>query len=238
MKKPYKVKLHSLFLPILVLVAFVTPLINQSAFSSDVVRNLLVEMKEDKWKLLSYSSIPANVVTFKEEVMTLEVKNSASPIIYPLPQGLVIKSISLDLFIDGEISLDKVKQGQKGADDFRFRLGLVYEGEQTLNFFQRAVAPKWITEMHALAGKNQGVDKIIFFNTYQDSTLAGQSRVHPLSDLLIENFSLLVGDDKAWQSITINEVPKGRVLGLWLSSDGDDTNSSYEIRLKKLTLRY
>lgn len=222
-----------------ILITLLTSLLfTKSASSSEVVRNLMVELKKDKWKLLTYSSIPANSVTFDSDVMNLGVNNSASPVIYPLPQGLNIKGISFELFVDGKISLDKIQQGKKGADDFRFRIGLVYEGKETLNFFQRAIAPKWITEMHALAGEGQGVDKIIFFNTYQDSSIAGQSRIHPLSDLLIENFTILINSENSWQSVTVNEIPDGKVLGLWLSSDGDDTNSSYNVKLRKLSLRY
>ncbi len=93
-------------------------------------QDILPASHPESWHLLSYSGIPSNRVNFIESGMQIIVQGSASPIIYPLQKPAVLKEISLDLAINGEINLQGKEQGTRGADDFLFRLGIVYEGKK------------------------------------------------------------------------------------------------------------
>ena len=189
----------------------------------------------DQWLLLKYSSLEPNKVSFFENRLKIEVAGSASPVIYPFQNPRVLESISLNLKVNGSLNLDDQLQGSSGVDDFVFRLGVVYEGDQTLNFFQRAIAAKWVKTLFDLAPDDAGVDHIAFFNVYSDGRLAGKERYHPASRLMKEMFVESVSEGN---TVTLEWTPdkSKRVLGLWISSDGDDTNSSYFVEISELRL--
>ena len=187
------------------------------------------------WQQLKYSSIPPNAVRFVDGRMTIAVNKSASPLIYPLARPTVLKQVTATLTIKGDLNLAGQSQGEKGADDFLFRLGVVYEGERRMNMFQRAIAPSWIKTLYDLAPNGTGVDSIAFYNVYSDARLTGQKRTHPASDLMKEYF-VQSRSDSGHVNMIIQPNPNRRVLGLWLSSDGDDTSSTYSVEIQNLAL--
>ena len=82
------------------------------------------------WQVLSFSKIPQNKVEFKADGMSIDVKSSAGPIVYPLKSAVMVNEVELELEVDGKIKLDPKKvQGEKGFDDYLFRVGLVLEGK-------------------------------------------------------------------------------------------------------------
>ena len=172
---------------------------------------------------------------FSKNSLRIDVDGSASPIIYPFETPRSLHSISLDLKVDGSLNLNDQLQGSSGGDDFVFRLGVVYEGDQTLNFFQRAIAAKWVKTLFDLAPDGTGVDHIAFFNVFSDHRLAGEERYHPASELMKEMFVEPVMEG---ETVSLKWAPDTdkRVLGLWISSDGDDTDSSYSVEISQLKL--
>jgi hypothetical protein len=190
------------------------------------------------WHVLTFRKITPNVVNFGAEGLKVAVKSSASPIIYKLPSVTEVETIRVQGRIKGglKIDLSKIKQGDKGHDDFVMRVGLVVPGEKKLNFFQRQIAPKWVLQLHALAPKNSGVDRIEFFNMYSDDRLKGQSRKHPLSDLLFENFVWSSPSSTKDFDVQYTLPKKLQAAAVWLSIDGDDTQSDYSIEITSLQL--
>jgi hypothetical protein len=198
-----------------------------------------LEIDPNHFEILSFSSIVPNKVSFNKGIIHVSIKDSASPLIYPFSQPRKFKSIKVSGNIIGKLNLEKKKQGQKNADDFTFRLGLVLEGDKTLNFFQRQFAPAWITKLYSLGKKANasGIEKIIFYNVVQDNSLIGNQRQHPLSDLLYEKFVTHTNSQNHFE-ILLNEkdLPSEKILALWISSDGDDTHSSYEVTISQFSL--
>ena len=145
------------------------------------------------------------------------------------------KELLFKASLKGKVNYQK-SQGEKGSDDFSLRVGVVYEGDKTLNFFQKAIAANWIVTLFELAPEGTGVSQINFYNTFQDKKLRDTKREHPLSDLLIENF---VADISKSDSVDVKVPlnPSKKILALWISSDGDDTSSKYEVRLSKIILK-
>ncbi len=206
------------------------------SFAADAPQTIKPLTMADHWQLLSYSSIPANTVSFGDNTMTLAVNQSASPVIFPLSRPVTLQDIRLQFSVDGQLNLADKKQGAKGADDFLFRLGVVYEGERTMNAFQRAFAPEWVTTLFDLAPEDMGVDSITFYNVYSDDRLTGKERQHPASDLLNEIFFQERPENHQTVDMTFSPDTDKKILALWISSDGDDTGSSYSVTLKNLEL--
>lgn len=190
----------------------------------------------NNWEVLRYSRIPANQVDFSKDGLKITVDKSAGPLVYPLKPRLV-QEVSFEIEIYGNINLNGQAQGSKGVDDFLFRLGLVYEGEHTLNFLQRRFAADWILRLFELASEETGVGRIQFYNVYSDSTLANTQRMHPQSKLIGESF-IFPAPTNGKLSARIKTNSDAKVLALWISVDGDDTKSTFTVHLKEVLLRW
>ncbi len=185
------------------------------------------------WEVLSYKNIKANTVTWSEQGMEISVKSSASPVIYPLSTHQRIKKINFKGTVRGVLKFPTgLEQGEKGADDFVLRVGLVLPGKTRLGWFERKIAPDWVLKLQSLAPKNAGIEKVLFLNL-SSQTLRWKEREHPLSKYFVER---IVG--LATPEFSIEEIFEGPidVAALWISIDGDDSKQSFEVNLSDIRL--
>ncbi len=189
------------------------------------------------WLALEYSSIPANQVSHANNALTLSINHSASPLIHQLTPPLQISQVQIKARVIGTLNLDANKQqGDKGNDDFSLRLGFVTAGDKRLSEWQKPFAAKWVKQLFALAPENSGIDNILFLNVPENAHLTGTNRQHPASDLLHE---YMLSPANADGTIEINHTfaaPKD-IVALWISSDGDDTQSQYQIIIESIVLK-
>jgi hypothetical protein len=189
----------------------------------------------DSWQLLQYSKIEPNRVIFSQQGMTVNVKGSASPIIYPLDQPRLVSRVEVSGSLSELLALDANKQGLEGSDDFSLKVGLVVAGDKTLNGLQKLFSAKWITTLFELAPQGSGIENIYFLNAVQGSTMLGQQRQHPLSDLIYENNVWLLDKPGNFaMSYTLDKPLK--VIAIWLSIDGDDSRSNFSTVISSLRL--
>ncbi len=199
------------------------------------VHALQIPLEPGPWQILGYRGIPVNEVDFSGDDMEIGVNGSAGAIVYPLKVVGRYGRLHVDAVIHGRVDLGSNVQGGKGGDDFRLRVGLVYAGDKTLNFFQRTVAPKWIRTLYALAPKGSGISRVEFYNTWQDPVLEGRVRPHPTTDIWREHF-VLETDSAGRVNQTLAIPTDADIVAVWISSDGDDTGSSYNVRIHSLSL--
>lgn len=197
-----------------------------------------IPFNASEWQTLSYSSLPEHKLEFKTDSLQVGVKKSAMPLIFPLKSKPNVSSICISGVKKGHINLEHPKkQGQEGLDDFAIRLGLVEKGSETLNWFQKKIAASWVLKLFSLAEKDEGINKIHFFTAAQDKSLVGNQREHPLGKglMLEKNIWHL---DKSQEEFEFSYKLDKPIesLAIWLSIDGDDTKSSYEIDIKSLSL--
>ena len=189
------------------------------------------------WYVLKYGSLAENRVVFSNNGLYVRVNKSASPLIYPLTkEPLLVKRISITGHVDKLVSIkNSNKQGQKGFDDFNLRFGLVLLGPNRLNWLAKKAAKKWIIEMYNLAPKNQGIDHIEFLNAVLSPAMLNTARVHPLSKYIKERNVWLMDKPGAFSYSHTFAKPR-RVAALWISVDGDDTQSSFTLNAKQIKL--
>ena len=115
-------------------------------------------------------------------------------------------------------------------------LGLVIAGDKTLNRFQRFFSADWVRRLHDLAPAGAGIDRVLFLNAVQFEPQVGESRRHPLSDLLHERNVWLM--DRGGRFDLQYELDQPvEVLAVWLSIDGDDSDSRFSVLIDDLRLR-
>lgn len=190
----------------------------------------------ESWKNLKFNKIPANEVSVVGGALQLTVAKSSSPLIYKFDRPVQVTGFDVKAHWEGKINLpEKEKQGDKKADDFVLKFGLVEAGKETLSWFQKKIAADWILQLYSLAPEGTGVNRINFFTTTQSSEQVGSERKHPLSDLIHEKRVLHLAKTGDFQLQQKLPTPM-KVLGLWVSSDGDDTQSDLKLRLSQIKL--
>lgn len=188
------------------------------------------------WQILQFRSIPPHHVRFTKTGLEIRVERSAMPVIYPLPSCIAVKSVRVKGRIEGALRVPPERQGEKGFDDYAFRIGLVEAGDRTLNVFERQFAAPWVRKLFDLAPRGGGISHIHFFNLGTDRSQIGRERQHPLSDLILERVVALPAPDGRFELVhTLN--PPLQTLAVWLSSDGDDTGSSFTVLVEEIELR-
>lgn len=194
---------------------------------------LVVPLDEGAWSLLSYKNLPAHQISHSDGI-AVTVDASAGPLVHKFATPLRIERISVSATFEGQIKTTD-KLGAPGADDFPLRIGFIVAGKKRLSFMQRIAAPDWVKKLYALAPQGQGIDKIEFLNfTPQTHEASFSTRTHPKSELIEERVVGRFVDGKLQQDIAVASDRK--VLGLWLSVDGDDTKSRFVTVIKNLVV--
>ncbi len=197
---------------------------------------LIPTQSPELWQPEKYSGIPAHVLNFSQDGLLIRVKNSSSPLFYPLPETKKIVGFSVDGEFRGLPQFSKLTdQGEKGADDFALRVGFVIPGSKTLSGLKRMMAPAWVKNLYGKIPPGQGLDHVQFFNLVQNPALVTRQRVHPMSDLIQEDFVSTIDKPGSFHFNYTLKTPVNAVA-LWLSTDGDDTKSSFDVLVSKLQL--
>lgn len=188
------------------------------------------------WKIEQFSHIPKNEVTASAKGLLIRINGSAGPLIYPLKAKTKISGFK----VTGEfLGLPKFTnpslQGEKGFDDYPLRLGFVIPGEKRLSGLKKMFAAQWVKSLYELVQDGTGLDSIQFFNVTQNLKQVGSERLHPSSDLLHETFFESVKSPGPFVFEHRFQIDKN-VAALWISIDGDDTKSSYEVLISHLEL--
>lgn len=187
------------------------------------------------WQVLEYSNLKPNQVTFSDSGMTVSVNHSASPIIYPFPETRTIRQIELEGSISNLIELSGGIQGNKGNDDFSLKVGLVVKGDKTLGSLQRMFSPKWVKTLFDLAPAGTGLDHIHFLSAVQFPELVGKHSSTQDSDLFYDEYIWLI--DKPGEFKLKHQLEESlSVIAIWISIDGDDSQSKYTTVINKITV--
>lgn len=193
----------------------------------------------ENWHHYAFENIQTNKIEFKKEGLFIEVKSSASPLVYVLPKERAVTSLFVKASVSGKIPKFKkpALQGQKHFDDFILRVGLIVKGDSRLNWFQRRLAPKWLNDMEDLLPNNLGIKKVLFFTTCQQPQLLNKEREHHLNSLLVEKCVALIKGVGQF-NLPVEFGQPIEILGLWISSDGDQTKSQFKVNINKIKLSY
>lgn len=188
-------------------------------------------LEQSEWRALAYNKIPPHIVTFQDQKIQILVRKSAGPLVYKFKSPRNINGFRIKATWKGEKSVEV----RDFDEDSILRLGLVVTGSKTLSRVQRLFAAQWVRELYKLAPPDVGLDRIEFINVTNQKSMLGRSRSHPKSDLLLERFVKVVETPGDFQVETKLETPLS-VAGIWLSVDGDDTKSDFELTISSIQI--
>lgn len=192
---------------------------------------VLIPFIKEQWLALTYNKIPANQIKFENNNISIKVNKSAGPLVFKLGSKKNVSSFSISGRLKG---LKKIETSGFDEDSI-LRLGLVAVGEQTLTGPKKWLAADWVKQLFSLAPEGIGLDKIYFYNITNRSDQVGKLRKHPKSDLLLETVILKIDREGEFNLSHTLKAPLD-TIAIWISIDGDDSASDYEITLTKLML--
>lgn len=192
-----------------------------------------ISLEIQNWHMVHYSKIKANIVIQKENNLEVSVDNSSSAIVYKFDQVEMIKQIQIMAKMQGFINYLDKDPGSDHADDFPIRLGFILKGDKKLNFFQRIVAPNWLVELDKISAPLGGIDKVynLIFYTNKPSF---KHREHPSSSYFYEEVAEQILNSKLEAKHNFDQALP--VIGIWLSSDGDNTSSKFTILIERVKI--
>ena len=196
-----------------------------------------LKLDDPRWQVLMFDNIPANQVSQTENGLKIKINKSASPLIYVFDEPQTIMSVSA-MGQMGQLPLipKDQQQGEKGADDYPLRIGLVIKGEKTLNFMQRLISAKWVKTLFDLAPDGTGIDHVLFLALSNGGSMPGTAvGVSKNSKLFAQTVVKQVNPEEPFDLSYTLDTSKS-VLALWISADGDDTKSIFELEINSLTL--
>lgn len=199
---------------------------------------LIIPLNEPSgWTPFKFMNAQPNQVTFDKTGMNIKVNNSASPILYPFKEAHLIKKIELKAKFIGSLPKmnDKVRQGNGNYDDFILRFGLIYQGNDRLNWIQRQLAPTWLVDMEKLLPKAMGIKEVHFYTTCLQEKLLNKTRRHMLHDKFVEECILHLKEPGDFQIIKEITSPKA-VIGLWVASDADEMGNQFTLQIQEIKL--
>lgn len=196
---------------------------------------VVIPLEKNGWTEISFGKIPVNKVTYSSQELIIQVKNSASPLVYKLDHLTKIKSLQIKLKLTGDLKSPAAEKAWE--EDSLFRIGLVAAGDKTLSGVKKLFAPDWVKKLFALAPDGVGLDKIYFFNVGRTASQMGLARPHPKSELMKEE--IVAVRNASDKTITIDKVlnPPLSTAALWISVDGDDTGSEFQTSIENITLQ-
>lgn len=199
---------------------------------------LIIPVQESRtWQIDRYSNIPPNEVTFAAQGLNIHVKSSSNPLTYPILPAKKITGFRIKGIFRGLPRIaDLEKQGLKGFDDFPLRVGFIIAGDKKLSGMKSLFAPAWVKNLYAKIPEGQGLDHVRFYNVTQNPSQKGTQRVHPGSDLIQEEFFETVTAPGAFD-YDYNFKQPLTSLATWISVDGDDTKSEYEVLISSFELK-
>lgn len=194
----------------------------------------IIPLVPNQWLNLNYSKITPNQVNLKNKQMIIKVDKSANPIFHIFKKPKKIKELKLKGRLDISFPLSTLHL----KDDFALRVGLITEGDHQLGFWAKMVASDWLKTLFKLAEERgaKGIGQIYFYALTDRKADLGISFDKEYSGINFKTiwFSYLK-EDKSFE-FNIN-APQERILGVWINSDGDGSQTSFKIELNNIEIK-
>jgi hypothetical protein len=193
--------------------------------------------QEHGWKVVQFRSKPPNKVVSDKDGLHIGVECSVNLLAYCLNEPVEVNGVLLRGSVTGLPNIqDNRRQGDKKADDFAIRIGLVISGTKKLSKIDKFFAPELVKRLCELAPNSQGIDHVLFLNLANDPPPKWQNRIHPIGKGLLRERVACVSK-KPGDFILKVEFQKPRtVLALCIISDGDDTKSKFQVNVRNILL--
>jgi len=189
------------------------------------------------WKLVRFENIPPNKIACDKDGLHIQVQSSAGMLTYCFAQETQVHSILVRGSVTGlPVIPEGQMQGDKKADDFAIRFGLVVSGTRKLGRMERFFASELVKRLSELVPKSQGIDHALFLNLANDPPPKWRRRIHPLGKGRIRERVASVKKGPGDFELKVELEETCPVFALCIVCDGDHTKSKYRVTVTEIQL--
>ena len=192
----------------------------------------VLDLKADNFEHIEFKKIKKSHYSFRDQQLQVDVEGSASFLMKSFDSVRKVRQVSFKWRKNGEPKI-KVAQHEelKQGDDAVFKLGLLLEGSGS--FFNPFV-PAWVKRVEGLL-KYPSEDMI--YLVADSKHVPGQRWFNPYNERVTMIAIDSVDDTNNWQRSSYYFDSPVNVVGIWLMSDGDNTDSSFTVNVKDIKLK-
>ncbi|MHC4243153.1 MAG: hypothetical protein ACYSU4_12170, partial [Planctomycetota bacterium] len=189
------------------------------------------------WKVVQFRNKPPNKIVSDKNGLHIGVEYSVNLLAFCLNEPLEVNGILLHGSVTGLPKIQEHRQqGDKKADDFAIRIGLVISGTKKLSKIEKFFAPELVKRLCELAPNSQGIDHVLFLNLANDPPPKWRNRTHPIGKGLIRERVVCVINEPGDFTLKVNFKKPYTVLALCIICDGDDTKSKFQVNVRNIVL--
>ncbi len=189
------------------------------------------------WKVVRFKNVPANKWKSDEDGLHAHVQHSADLVAYCFSKQMQVSRIIVRGSVTGLPVIPRGRvQGDKKADDFAIRFGLVVAGERKLSRRERFFASELVKRLSELVPKPQGIDHALFLNPANDPPPRWRRRTHSLGKGMIREQIACIRSGPGQFTVDVKFPRPLDVLALCIVSDGDHTESSFRMTVRDIQL--
>lgn len=193
--------------------------------------NKSLNFQKDNWKEINLKTDP-NTFEYGDQ-LKIKVKKSSSPVVIKFDDVIELSAFDFEATVEGDLKPPSQPTGFE--EDSLLQLGFVVVGDNQLGAMGKMFAPKWVSELFALAPEGQGLDKVYFFNVGSLKESVGKERQNPKSKYMYEHVMFSKVDLGRTLSFTLPK--KLKTTALWIGAEGDATQSEFTTTVHRVILK-
>ncbi|MHC4434593.1 MAG: hypothetical protein ACYTBS_22370 [Planctomycetota bacterium] len=189
------------------------------------------------WKVVRFEKIPPNKTTSDKSGLHVRIQCSADLLAYCFERETQVRSILVRGAVTGLPKIPEgASQGDRKADDFAIRFGLVVSGTRKLGRMEKFFASELVKCLSELVPKSRGIDHALFLSLANDPGPKWRRRIHPLGNGRIRERVASVKKGPGDFELKVELEKACPVFALCIVCDGDHTKSKYKVTVREIML--
>ncbi len=191
-----------------------------------------IVLKNDFFEHIHFRRVQPTVVSFENDQIKFEVDRSSSFLLTAFDEIKNIRSISFQWKADGMLNKSsRAQEKTRKGDDAWLRVGLIISGEPER--VPGPLLPRWVIKVRDTL--KHPSDRMVYLIPGAQHA-PGETWKSPFnSNIDMISVRSLDGPD-GWKQVTHVFAEPQQSVGLWLMADGDNTDSIFHSRLRRLVI--
>lgn len=192
----------------------------------------VISLQANNFEHIQFKKIKPNNHAYKNNVLKIDVDDSASLLMLPFDTVKKISRVSFEWRSEGlPLINDAQHESSKAGDDAVVKIGLLLKADETP--FYNPFTPSWLKRVNELLSFPS--DNMVYL-VANAKHAAGEEWPNPYNArILMVSISSMKGLD-GWQQASYQLDQSLAVVALWIMADGDNTDSKFSSYIKNIRL--
>ena len=194
----------------------------------------VISLQADNFEHIQFKRIKPNNHTYENNVLKIEVDDSASFLMLAFNEVKKINKVNFDWRSEGLLLVKNIEhEAARRGDDAVIKIGLLLKSESSS---YNPFAPSWLKRVDELM---RYPSENMVYLVANAKHAAGEQWLNPYNDwVLMIAMGSATGTEKIgdWQQASHQFKQPQQVVAIWIMADGDNTDSKFTSFIKNITL--